>query len=150
MDEKENEKSVNLDGVMYNEDGTFKPLQGSHGNIYEGVAHLRNTYMESEREYFEYLLSIESLRNEFLKYLDCNSDELFNTAMRIQEKIEYGMLESPQELEQMKLMSPEEKDNYHIRKLESAEGLMCLLLAAIRDKVKILELLKTYSNGRNR
>ena len=45
----------------------------------------------------------------------------------------------------MESMSPEEKDAYHLLKLERAEGLMCLLFAAARDKAKILELVRTYS-----
>lgn len=137
---------VNLEGIMYNEDGTFKPLTASHGNVDGELAHLRNTYMEAEREYFEHLLAIESIRNEFIGYIDYDSYILLETAVQIQDRLESGRLETLEDLEKMKSMSPEERDYYHMHKLESAEGMMCLLLAAARDKTKILELIKTYES----
>lgn len=79
--------------------------------------------------------------------MDYDSDMLFDEAMKIQEKLETGQLESTQELEKMRSMTPEERDEFHMEKLENVEGLMCLLLAATRDKVLIKELTLTYSSG---
>ena len=78
------------------------------------------------------------------------SDALFASAVSIQEKLETGMLESKEELEMMKMMSPQKREARHMKNLEEAEGLMCLLFAAARDKVKIKELVKTYSHSRSR
>lgn len=136
-----------LEGIMYNEDGSFKPLTASYGNTSGELAHYRNTYMEAERDYFEQLLSVESIRDEFSKYMQCGSYALLEEAIKIQTLLETGNLETLEELEQMQSMSPEERDNFHMRKLEQAEGLMCLYFAAARDKALILELVKTYSPG---
>lgn len=141
-----NEK-VNLEGIMYNKDGTFKPLTDSEGNTSGLLAHLRNTYMEAERNYFEHLLSIDTVRDRFLQYAECNSDVLFEAATNLQEQIEFGELETPEEKERMKLMKSEEREAFHMQKLEKAEGLMCLLLAATRDKILIKELTRSYSSG---
>lgn len=143
------EERVNLEGIFYNEDGTFKPLTDNHGNTNGQLAELRNTYMESEREYFEYLLMVKEIRNVFLGYLDYDSDTLFRYAIKWQEKIEYGMLETEEDLKKMESMTPEQRDNFHMSRLERAEGVMCLLFAAARDKAKILELVKTYENELN-
>ncbi len=134
------EKRVDLEGILYNQDGTFKPVTGNHGNVSEKLAHLRNTYMESEREYFEYLLAIDSIRIEFESLLNEHANNLFECAMQIQEKLETGELETSEEKARMETMSPEEREAFHMQKLERAEGLMCLLYAAAKDKVKILEL----------
>ena len=146
----EDEKGINLEGVFYDKEGNFTPLTDNHGNVRGDLAHLRDTYMKSEREYFEYLLSIEEVRNTFLSYLQFNSDELFQYAIEWQEKLETGLLEDEHDLKRMEYMTFEEKDAFHMRKLEEAEGMMCLLLAAARDKAKILELVKTYDNEDNR
>lgn len=143
------EKNINLDEIMYNEDQSFKPLTASNGNVDGNLSFFRDTYMEAEREYFESLLADEKFKNEFLSYINCDSDILFRLAIRIHEKIEYGTLETEEDIEIMKLMTPEEKDCYHMENLERAEGMMCLLLAATRDKVRILELIRTPEYGRS-
>lgn len=140
-------KRYNLEGIMYNEDGSFKPLTASYGNTSGELAHYRNTYMEAEREYFEQLLSVESIRDEFSKFMNCGSYALLDEAIKLQTMLEYGNLETLEELEKMKSMTPEERDNFHMKKLEHAEGLMCLYFAAARDKALILELVKTYTPG---
>ncbi len=138
-----------LTDIMYNEDGSFKPLTASQGNISGELAHYRNTYMESEREYFEQLLAVESIRDEFSKYMNCGSYALLDEAIKIQTLLETGNLETLEELEQMKNMSPEERDSFHMRKLEHAEGLVCLYFAAARDKALIRELVRVpYGRGR--
>ena len=98
----------------------------------------------SEKSYFEYLLTIDSIRKRFFECFDKDSNVLLTQAKNIQEQLETGYVETKEELEQMKLMTPEERDKFHMYKLECAEGLMCLLFAAARDKAKILVLVKEY------
>lgn len=139
---------VNLEGIMYNSDGSFKPLTASYGNIDGNLANLRDTYMEAERKYFEELLSRDSVKEYFLRCIDYDSDALFHEAMKIQERLETGQLETKEELESMKFMSPEQRDFFHMQKLENAEGTMCIFLAATRDKTLIKELVLTCSKGK--
>ena len=145
----ENNKKVDLTGIFYDTSGEFTPKTASHGNVSGDLAYLRNTYMEAEREYFETLLAVPEIREKFIEYLDYSSDYLFAEATRIQDKLESGTLETEEDIERIKSMSGEEKDLYHLRKLEYAEGLMCLLFAAARDKVLIKTLVKVPS-GRSR
>ena len=84
---KKNEQKINLDGIMYNEDGTFKPLTASHGNISYELAYLRNTYMEVEKDYFEHLLTDENIRNYFISLIDKDSETLFAYATQIQTQL---------------------------------------------------------------
>lgn len=142
-------ENINYGSMMYDENGSFIPQTGSHGNMSEKLAHLRNTYMEAEREYFECLLSDKSVRDEFLTLLEIHADNLFDYALTIQEQLEYGNLESEEEKSKMKSMSSEQRDAYHMQKLERAEGMMCLLFAAAKDKVRVLELIK-LPEGRSR
>lgn len=135
---------------MYNDDGTFKPLSANYGNVNGELANLRNTYMESEKEYFEKLLEDESIRNYFVSISEnINGEVLIKEAMNIQEKLETGNLETPEERSLMQQMSSSEREMFHLKKLEKAEGIMCILFAAARDKEKILELVRTYS-GKSR
>ena len=134
----------------YNEDGTFRPLTSRDGNTDGELSHLRNTYMESERKYFEFLLSKKNIRNVFQEFVNnYNSEELFKYAISIQNKIETGMVETKEDFEKMKAMTPEEKDEYHIKLLASSEGMMCLLLAAASDKSKMMRLVKTMESEEN-
>lgn len=126
---------------MYNEDGSFRPLQGISGNVSDELADFRNIYMEAEKEYFETLLSDEKLRDYFESLIDEHGEELIKTAKKLHSMIEFGELESKEEVEMMKQSTPSEREKYHMHKLEEAEGLMCLLLAAARDKVKIKTLI---------
>ena len=151
-----NENRVNLEGVLYDKDGSFMPLTGNNGNVDFDLANLRNAYMEAEREYFERLLAIPKIRNTFMAFMKEDAHALFNRALIIQENLENGNLETDDEKAKMKAMSPEEREEFHMKKLENAEGIMCLLLAAARDKAKILELVLTpspdvdKSSGRSR
>lgn len=135
---------------MYNNDGTFKPLTANYGNVNGELANLRNTYMESEREYFEKLLEDEGILNYFVGISEnFNGEILIKEAMKIQEKLETGNLETQEELTLMQQMNPNERETFHLKKLEKAEGIMCILFAAARDKVKILELVQKHS-GKSR
>ncbi len=142
-----NETEIKNDS-FYDEDGTFRPLTSSDGNIDGELSRLRNTYMESEREYFEFLLSKKDIRDLFQEYvMNYNNEELFKHAISIQNKIETGMVETKEDLEKMKNMPPEEKDKYHMKLLARSEGMMCLLLAATRDRSKMLRLVKTIDSN---
>ena len=142
-----NENGIKNDS-FYNKDGTFRPLTSRDGNIDGELSHLRNTYMESEREYFEFLLSKQDIRDLFQEYvMNYNSEELFKRAISIQNKIETGMVENQEDLEKMKNMTPEEKEKYHMKLLARSEGMMCLLLAATRDRVKMMHLVKTLESN---
>jgi hypothetical protein len=68
----------------------------------------------------------------------------------IQTLLETGELETLEELEQMNDMTPEERDVFHMKKLEHAEGLMCLYFAAARDKVLMKVLIRTRNDGYGR
>ena len=123
---EKNNKTTILDDIMYNEDGTFRPFLGHHGNISGEIADYRNTYMEAEKDFFSALLSDEQIRNYIRDLLENGStDDLFYQATVIQEALENGRLESPEEQNQMnEIMSPEEREQFHLNKLIYAEGLM--------------------------
>ncbi|MBR3199698.1 MAG: hypothetical protein IKG27_06885 [Bacilli bacterium] len=141
---EKDKKGINLEGIFYDEKGNFTPLTDNKGITSGQLAHLRNTYMEAEKEYFEVILSDDALRNGFLDLLKEDSEELLKKALEIQYKLETGQLESEEDLEKMKEMNPEERDELHMMRLEQAEGLMCLYYAAVRDKVKVLDLVYRY------
>ncbi len=134
---EKNERRLNLEGIMYDREGRFIPRNSNHGIISEDLANLRDTYMEAEREYFECLLANERLYEKFVILLEKDSEELFKMAMRLQEELETGELESAKDKEKMSRMTFETADKYHMKKLEETEALICLLLAAAADKAKI-------------
>ena len=138
MEHDDIEKRV--EEAFYYQDGTFKPLGDNWGNTNPDVAHLRDTYMEAEKQYFVALLSQEKNRSHFEKILSFSDEELFYEAEKLRERLENGDLETEQDKEAMANMTPEERDKYHMQLLEWAEGNLCLMLAAIRDKEYILEL----------
>ncbi len=147
------EGKINLEGVLYNKDGSFRPLTSSHGNINGDLANLRNTYMEAERDYFEYILADKDVRDRFIRLLDKSSDTILACAIDVQNELEYGNLETEEEKIKMQAMTPEEKEAFHMKKLEMAEAYLCLLFAAARDKVKIKKLVidserKSITHGR--
>ena len=147
----EEKNKVNLDGLMYDEQGNFVPLVGRHGNISGDLARLRNTYMEAEKSYFEELLSDSKIREEFLKLTELESEDLFNLALEIQYKLETGTLETKEELAKMQNMDSTSRDAYHMARLEKAEGMMALLYAAAKDKVKLkMKLLEMSSDSKSK
>lgn len=133
---------MKLDGIFYDSEGNYMPLNSNHGNTDENLSILRNSYMEAEKEYFEELLSDDEIKETFLKIVENfdNPESLFREAMKLQNQIENGMVESQKDFEKMKNMTEREREEYHIRKLERLEGTMCLLFAAAKDKVSIEEL----------
>ena len=131
--------SINLEGIFY-EKGHFKPLNSSDGNIDGEIAKLREIYMDAERDYFEYLLSSKKVFEKFELLLDESTGFLCNYALYLQSLIESGCLETEDELISIQSLSIEEREKYHLVKLEQAEALLCLVLAAIKDKAKIKEI----------
>ncbi len=133
---------IDLTGNLYNADGTFRPLTANHGNMNGYLANFRNTYMEAERSYFEHILTIENIAERFLNLLDKDTDTLFDYALKIQEQIETGSLGTEEEKRAMEKMSPAAREKKYMQLLEWAEGIMCLCLAAAKDKVRVEELIK--------
>lgn len=133
----------NIEEERYNKNGEFIPYGSSTGNINGELAHLRNTYLTAEKDYFLKLLENKGICQYLMDLINEPAEVLFNLAIEIQNKLETGNLEDETDLKLMASMSPEEKDKHHMKNLEIAEGKMCLLFAAASDKVKILELIKS-------
>ena len=134
----------NLEEVFYDEEGKFQPLTDTaHGNTNGELAHVRNTFMDTERERFLELLQDNKVLERFIDLLTLDSESLLEEAQKLQEELEYGEIETREEQERMKSMTLEERDQFHMDNLTRVEGLIILLSAAARDKVKILELIKT-------
>lgn len=134
-----------LEKLFYGDDESFKPLLSNHGITDGELAHYRNTFMSAEKEYFLELLKDDELREEFILLINEDDDFLLREATKLQDKLENGELESREELELMKTMTSEEREKYHMRKLEIAEGKICLLYGAVRDKALIKALIKSYN-----
>ena len=125
--------------AMYYDDGSFRPFVGHHGNVSGEVENYRNTYLEAEREYFSRLLEDEEIRDHVRNFLyNYSPDQIFDEAMAIQERLETGQLETPEDIVKMQSMTPEERDSFHLHRLEQAEGMMCILFASVRDKALVL------------
>lgn len=140
----------NAEEVFYNEDGAFTPLTDSSlGNTDKELAYARNTFMESEKERFLKLLKNEKVLSTFLKLLDLDSEHLLREAQELQDKLEYGEIETHEEKEMMKLMTPEEREAFHLKKLTQVEGLLILLNGAARDKALLLELVKSLDEDKD-
>lgn len=137
--------NTNLNNIMYDENGSFIPFVGHHGNINGEIADYRNTYMEAERDYFSALLKDESIRNYIFDLLtNYDPEGIFEEALRIQEKLETGSLETEEEKTAMLSMTPEEREAFHLNKLSRAEGIMCLLFGAVRDKALVLNEINSW------
>ncbi len=145
------EKKVNLEGIFYDAVGNFIPLDGNHGNADEEVSLKRDVFMTLERDRFEELMADAEIRELFTRLIEeKDANELALSADYLMEQLETGELETYQEKEDMKLMTPEEQDEYHMKKLEKAENLLILLEAAIQDYAKIKILTKEYSTSKSR
>ncbi len=112
-----------IEDYFYNETGEFKPLHDNEGNVNEKISHLRNVFLESEKEYFMYLLSTNF--EYFNKLVDLPSDALYAEAQKRIDMIEYGEV-------------PEEDLDYQ-------EGIITFCLAAVRDKALIRKLVKSHN-----
>ena len=125
----------------FDEEGNFVPIGRSSGNVDGNTAHLRDTFLESEREYARALLSDPEIINFFrTKITDYSPSHLIEQAVEIQNQLESGQLETEEERKTMEKWQPEERDEFHMEKLEQAEKELILLFAAISDKVILKEL----------
>ena len=113
----------------------FTPLAANHGNIDANISHFRDTFLRAEIEYFKALMVKEKNREVFTKLLDYPPEMLFKEAMNKIKLVEYGMVKEEE--------------------LEDTEAEITFMLAAIQDKVHLLELVRTmevsqegYSRGR--
>lgn len=141
---KDNE--INFDEIIYDGD-LFIPFLSNTGNINNKISEYRNIYMSAEKDYFQELLADNKIRNALYKLLlTAKPLDLFKSAIILQEKIECGELESNAEKLLMSKMSPEQREKYHLSRLEKVEGILCLILAAIKDKGLILDEINYYND----
>ena len=127
----------------FDENGSFIPLTDNYGNTSGEVARLRDDFLKAEKDYFIELLSDEMMYKQFVDLIEQDPEYLFNYAMGLQEQLEQDNIETLEEKEAMKLMTPEDREKFHLKRLEDIEGFICLLLAAIRDKALILTLTRS-------
>ena len=117
-----------------NEDNKFKPRTANHGNVDGDIALLRDTFLSAEMDYFKELLKSEENLDTFLSLLDYPPDKLYDEAVYRISQIELGLI----------------REN----ELSTKEAEITFLLAAIQDKARILELVKTMDidkeNGRSK
>jgi len=134
-----NEEETNLIDIYFT-DGKFVPLTSNDGNVDETVANYRDTFMNAEKGYFIEILGEEKYIEVLNGLLNYTSDELFEAASNIMYAVESSTLGTDEEKKNMKFMKPEEREKYYLGLLTGAEVKLCLIFAAIRDKVKIKEL----------
>ena len=117
-----------------NEDNKFKPRTANHGNVDGDIALLRDTFLSAEMDYFKELLKSEENLYVLKNLLDFPPDTLYEEAMYRISLIEMGLI----------------REN----ELSTKEAEISFLLAAIQDKARILELVKTMDidkeNGRSK
>lgn len=125
-------KKMNLKGIFYDENGSFMPLTTNEGNDNEKKAHMRNTYMESEKDFFEEIFGNEKYYNKIINLLNEPVDKLFRRAAILQNELENGNLKMELDPEEIKGKTKEE---IYLTMLEKAEIEICLCYAAARDKI---------------
>lgn len=97
------------------------------GNVSGDIAHLRDTFLEAEREYVSELLKSEDMR-ELIATINQNPPEvLFEMAQSLVEKVEMGQIPDDQ--------------------MVITEQQLTVLLSAIQDKVLAKELVLTPTSG---
>lgn len=97
------------------------------GNVDGNISHLRDTYLNAEREYVAELLKSESMRDLISEINAETPDKLFAIAQGIFEKVEMGLIPDDQ--------------------MEKTEQQLIVLLAAIQDKVLLKDLVLVPSQG---
>lgn len=108
-------------------------LQLRDNNIYENPAHLRDTFLKAEQEYFVHLVTTDEVIIEMIQ--KCNQydvETLEHLIEQITTNMEFGLIKE------------EDEERY--------EKMLIVLTAAIRDKQKrlILEKIHTLNHGRSR
>ena len=113
----------------------FVPLTSNHGNIDGNIAHLRDEFLNAETDYYIELLRVPEIFNQFVVMIDYPPESLFESAMERMNAIENGEVE--------KFLGQDEKvsEEQHLKNLEYLEGMIVMLLGAIRDKAMIKELI---------
>ena len=131
-----------------NDKEKFVPLTSNHGNIDINIAHLRDEFLNAEIDYYIELLIVPEIFNQFVVMIDYPPELLFEEAMKRMNAIENGEVE--------KFLGQDEKvsEEQHLKNLEYLEGIITMLLGAIRDKAMIKELIlrkeQENSNARGR
>ena len=91
---------------------------------------IRDEFMASERDFFKELLLSDRLfckeMMDFIRKEKIDSKKALDLAVELYERIENGTLESRDELEEMDSMSPEEREEAHLKNLIQAEKTMCI------------------------
>lgn len=108
-------------------------LQLRYNNIDENPAHLRDTFLKAEQEYFVHLVTTDEVIIEMIQ--KCNQydvETLEHLIEQITTNMEFGLIKE------------EDEERY--------EKMLIVLTAAIRDKQKrlILEKIHTLNHGRSR
>lgn len=117
-------------------DDTIDSMELEHNNISGVSAHLRDAFLESEKEYVLSLLQDESLKDIIIDINRChNAEDLLLIAQEFVDKVENNLI-------------PYEE-------METIEKKLTILLAAIKDKVLVNVKEKYYeeddfSYGRSR
>ena len=100
-------------------------LNLSDNNIAGRIAHLRDTFISAEKEYVLELLKEETVRQMINDVNWYKSEEIFAAAQDLVEKVENNLIPYEQ--------------------MEKVEIKLVILLAAIKDKVLVKELIRRYS-----
>jgi len=102
-------------------------------NIKANAAHLRDTFLKAEQDYFIYLVTTQKHIIDMIReYNLYDAKELYQLAEKLTQEMEFGLVD---ELDEQKY-----------------EDMLIVLTAAIKDKRKrlILEKIYTESHGRSR
>lgn len=95
---------------------TINSMALQNNNISNEPAHLRDVFLDSEKEYILYLLQCEELKDFIIDINRChNADELLYIAQDLVDKVENNLI-------------PYEK-------MDQVEKKLVILLSAVRDKV---------------
>ena len=111
-------------------DELISSITPNKGNVDGNISHLRDTFLEAEREYVLELLKSEGVRSLITEINEFTPEKLFAISKKLVDDIELGLVPD----DQMELM----------------EQRLTVMLAAIQDKQLIKELTFRYSGGRNR
>lgn len=101
----------------------ISPLGSNRDNVNPDASHLRDTYLQAEREYIAQLLQHEGMRQLVEEINQMPSETLFAAAQKLVDDVEMGLI-------------PEEQ-------MERTEQQLTIMLTAIKDKVLLKELVKT-------
>lgn len=92
-------------------------------NVNGEASHLRDVYLEAQRDYVKYLMQFEDIRQLVAQInASYDPDYLFEVAQNLVERVDAGEFDDEE--------------------MEKVEGELIVLLSAIQDKVLIKELIK--------